>query len=123
MFNLFDLSGRLLAGKYMICTPKNVWVASALRVVFFPLFLLCNVAGSQLPVVFKSDAFPIIFMILMAISNGYVASMCMMMGPDLASNAKDKNLAGTIMAFCLTFGLLMGASFSFVTVTISQGSV
>jgi solute carrier family 29 (equilibrative nucleoside transporter), member 1/2/3 len=123
MFNLFDLLGRLMAGKYQICNAKNIWIASILRLAFFPLFLLCNVAGSQLPLLFKSDAFPIIFMMLMAFSNGYVASMSMMFGPDLVANPKNKALAGSIMAFCLTFGLLTGASLSFVTVTISQGSV
>jgi hypothetical protein len=66
IFNLFDLVGRLAAEVYQICTASNIWIASAMRVVFFPLFLLCNVANSQLPVAFKSDAWPIIFMILFA---------------------------------------------------------
>lgn len=123
LFNLFDLCGRVTAGAITpLFTPSTLWIASALRVVFFPLFLLCNITDSQLPVVFKSDAFPIIFMILMAFTNGYVASLSMMMGAGGVA-AKDAPIAGTIMVFSLTVGLCAGACTSFITVIISQGSV
>lgn len=52
------------------------------RVVFVPLFLLCNVQPrSHLPVVFTNDIAPIIFMWLFAMSNGYLGTLCMMYGP------------------------------------------
>lgn len=122
LFNLFDLAGRLIAGATTpIFNNSNVWMASAARIIFFPLFLLCNVSNSKLPVVFKNDAFPIIFMILFAISNGYVASSCMMLGPT-AVKVKDAAVSGTIMVLSLTIGLFTGACVSFLTVFISQGS-
>ena len=122
LFNLFDLSGRLIAGATKpIFTTSNVWMASVARVIFFPLFLFCNVSNSRLPVWFKSDAFPIIFMILFAITNGYVASTCMMLGPT-AVKVKDAAVSGTIMVLSLTIGLFTGACVSFLTVFISQGS-
>ena len=123
LFNLFDLIGRVTAGAIApLFTVNTVWIASAARLVFFPLFLFCNIADSQLPVLFKSDAFPILFMILMAFSNGYVASLCMMMGAGSVP-PKDAPVAGTIMVFSLTCGLCMGACLSFIVVLISQGSV
>jgi equilibrative nucleoside transporter 1/2/3 len=123
MFNLFDLFGRLTAGSTtLIFTTKNIWMASLSRVVFFPLFLLCNIADSKLPVWFENDAFPIIFMIIFAYSNGYIASACMMLGPSAVS-VKDAAVAGTIMVFSLTLGLFSGACMSFVVAYISQGSL
>jgi hypothetical protein len=121
MFNLFDFIGRVTAGSFdHVFTADNIWIPAAARVVFFPLFLLCRISGSQLPVVFASDAFPIIFMMLFALSNGYVASSCMMLGGSIVP-PKESSLAGTIMVFSLTFGLLCGAMASFPVVYISQG--
>ena len=123
LFNIFDLCGRIAAGSTTpIFNKDNVWMGAAVRLVFFPLFMLCNVSDSKLPVVFNHDAFPIIFMILMAFSNGYIASNCMMMGAS-AVDSKDSSLAGTIMIFSLTAGLLTGACLSFLTVFINEGSV
>jgi equilibrative nucleoside transporter 1/2/3 len=76
---------------------------------------------SRLPIVFNNDSLPILFMILFAFSNGYIGSQCMMMGPSMVS-VKDAPVAGSIMIFALTAGLLAGACFSFVTIYISQGS-
>lgn len=121
MFNLFDLLGRLAAGAFNhIFTAQNIWMPAAARIIFFPMFLLCNISGSQLPVVFKNDAWPIVFMMFFALSNGYVASSCMMLGGSIVE-AKESALAGTIMVFALTFGLLCGAMTSFPVVYISQG--
>jgi solute carrier family 29 (equilibrative nucleoside transporter), member 1/2/3 len=123
LFNLFDLVGRITAGAIPpVFNAGNIWMGSVARLIFFPLFLFSNVSNSQLPVLFKSDAFPIIFMILMAFTNGYVASLSMMIGASTVA-AKDAPIAGTIMVFSLTVGLFMGACTSFLTVVISQGSV
>lgn len=123
LFNLGDFLGRLIAGHFSpIFKPTNVWLGGLLRIAYIPLFLLCNVANSQLPVVFAADAWPIFLMITFALSNGYVASTCMQMGPALVPSG-DAPLAGTIMIFCLTAGLMGGAAMSFPVTAISQGSV
>lgn len=123
LFNLFDFVGRVFAGINQLgLTSDTVWIAVLCRVIFVPLFLFCNVSGSKLPVLFKSDAFPIIFMILFATSNGYLSTLSMMFGPSMVSS-RHSNLAGTIMVFCLTFGLLTGSALSFLLLLISQGSV
>jgi uncharacterized integral membrane protein len=121
MFNLFDLFGRLAAGSTKCWfTAKNIWMASVARLIFWPMFLFLNVSNSQIPTLFESDAFPIIFMALMAFTNGYVASNAMMMGASIV-NPEDSGMAGTIMIFSLTVGLFMGACCSFIIVLISQG--
>ncbi|KAI4792830.1 hypothetical protein KUCAC02_033120 [Chaenocephalus aceratus] len=52
------------------------------RLVFPPLFMLCNVRPRQnLPVFFLHDGWFILFMVLFAFSNGYLASLCMCFGP------------------------------------------
>ena len=123
LFNLFDLLGRIPAGLFPpLFTAQNVWIPAVARFIFIPMFLLCNVSGSQLPVVFNHDAFPIIFMVLLAFTNGYVASTCMILGSH-AAPPKDAPIAGTMMILSLTLGLFMGASLSFPIVYISQGRV
>jgi hypothetical protein len=120
MFNLFDLTGRITAAYYTAWfTPTNVWVGSICRLIFFPLFLLCNISGSNNHVVFKYDIFPIVFTILLAFTNGYISNLSMMFGPSLTSPS-DGSLAGTIMIFMLTAGLLAGSLLSFLVVHLAQ---
>ena len=122
LFNTGDFLGRVAAGWVQVFRGGNVWIPAVLRAGFIPLFLLCNNTGSQLPVVFRGDVYPILFMVLFAISSGYVASSAMMLGPTLAQQS-DKNLAGAIMIFCLTLGLMGGSMLSFAVVDISQGRI
>lgn len=52
------------------------------RLVFVPLFMLCNVQPRvNLPVFFHHDGWFIVFMTIFAFSNGYLASLCMCFGP------------------------------------------
>ena len=121
VFNLFDLTGRVCAEKFQpLLNKKNILQFALLRFLFIPLILLCNVSDSQLPVVFLNDSFPIIFEILFALTNGYLAAAAMMIGPTLVSS-KDSGTAGTIMIFCLTLGLMGGSGLSFLVMYISQG--
>lgn len=123
VFNFFDLIGRLCAGSIPhLFTATNIWIPVSCRLIFSPLFLLCNVYGSQLTAVFTSDAWPILFMAMFAISNGYLASLAMMLGPSLVKPV-DQQLTGTIMIFCLTTGLFAGAMMSFVSLYISNGEI
>lgn len=123
LFNLFDFCGRVSAGAFRpLFSAKNIWIPAVLRTVFIPLFLFCKISGSQLPILFHHDAYPILFMITMAISNGYIATLCMMHGASV-TKPEDSYLAGTIMIFTLTLGLCFGACLSFIVIAISQGSV
>ena len=117
-----DFCGRYLAGRTQrtILTFDNIHWAGLARVLFIPFFFLTNISNNQVPTVFVSDAFPIIFTILMNFTNGYLVSCCMMMGPALVAT-KDAPMAGNIMVFMLSVGLLIGSTLSFLVTYISQG--
>uniref|UniRef100_A0A4W5RPK2 Solute carrier family 29 member 1 (Augustine blood group) n=1 Tax=Hucho hucho TaxID=62062 RepID=A0A4W5RPK2_9TELE len=115
LFNLSDWVGRSLTA---VCMwpgkdSKLVPILLVARVIFVPLFMLCNVQPRyNLPVFFEHDAWFIVFMILFAFSNGYLASLCMCFGPKKVA-AHEAETAGAIMAFFLSLGLALGASLSF----------
>lgn len=53
-----------------------------LRVLFIPLFMLCHVPErSRLPILFPQDAYFITFMLVFAVSNGYLVSLTMCLAP------------------------------------------
>ena len=85
------------------------------------------------PVVFNSDIYPIVFMTLMAVSNGYLGTLGMMYGPRYVTCnpyfdfnvtwrcvvcslvlTHEKETAGVMMSFFLTSGLAAGSAFSFL---------
>ncbi|XP_018427613.1 PREDICTED: equilibrative nucleoside transporter 1 [Nanorana parkeri] len=97
-------------GKDSILLPIMV----AARLIFLPLFMLCNVMPRQyLPVLLSHDAWYICIMIVFAVSNGYLASLCMCFGPKNV-DVHEAETAGAIMAFFLSLGLALGAAFSFL---------
>uniref|UniRef100_A0A7N6AV07 Solute carrier family 29 member 1a n=1 Tax=Anabas testudineus TaxID=64144 RepID=A0A7N6AV07_ANATE len=115
LFNLMDWAGRSLTAVCMVPGKDSIWlpVLVGLRVIFIPLFMLCNVQPrSYLPVPFHHDAWYIIFMILFSFSNGYLASLCMCFGPKKVAPHQAET-AGAIMAFFLSLGLALGAAVSF----------
>ncbi len=121
IFNLGDLGGRTAAGFVQLFSPKSYWIPFLClsRVVFIPLFALCNFRPNHrhAPVIFNHDAYPIVFTLLFATTNGYLGSLCMMYGPKLVSGKYAEN-AGTIMALFLSCGLATGAGFSFLISTL-----
>lgn len=115
LFNVMDWVGRSLTAVCMWPGKDSIWLPILViaRVVFVPLFILCNVQPrSFLPVVFSHDAWYIIFMIFFSFSNGYLASLCMCFGPKKVSQ-HEAETAGAIMAFFLSLGLAVGAALSF----------
>ncbi|XP_036402645.1 equilibrative nucleoside transporter 1a [Megalops cyprinoides] len=115
IFNVMDWAGRSLTAVCMWPGKESVLlpVLVVARVVFVPLFMLCNVQPRYyLPVLFEHDAWYILFMILFAFSNGYLASLCMCFGPKKVP-PHEAETAGAVMAFFLSLGLALGAALSF----------
>ncbi|XP_036429529.1 equilibrative nucleoside transporter 1a [Colossoma macropomum] len=115
LFNVMDWAGRSLTAVCMWPGKDSIWlpVLVIARLVFIPLFVLCNVQPRHyLPVVFAHDAWYIIFMIIFSFSNGYLASLCMCFGPKKVAQ-HEAETAGAIMAFFLSLGLALGAALSF----------
>ncbi|CAM4731332.1 unnamed protein product [Leuciscus chuanchicus] len=115
-FNMFDWAGRSLTAVCMWPGKDSKLLPGLIlaRVLFVPLFMLCNVQPRvNLPVYFTHDGWFIAFMILFAFSNGYLASLCMCFGPKKV-DPSEAETAGAIMAFFLSLGLALGASLSFL---------
>uniref|UniRef100_I3IWS9 Solute carrier family 29 member 1a n=1 Tax=Oreochromis niloticus TaxID=8128 RepID=I3IWS9_ORENI len=116
LFNVMDWAGRSLTAVCMWPGKDSIWlpILVGLRVVFIPLFMLCNVQPRVISqtVWFSHDAWYIIFMIFFSFSNGYLASLCMCFGPKKVSQ-HEAETAGAIMAFFLSLGLALGAAVSF----------
>ncbi|KAJ3615052.1 hypothetical protein NHX12_018620 [Muraenolepis orangiensis] len=116
LFNMCDWAGRSLTavclwpGGDSAVLPLLV----AGRLLFVPLFMLCNVQPrALLPVLFLHDGWFILFMVVFAFSNGYLASLCMCFGPQKVAQ-HEAETAGAIMAFFLSLGLALGAAVSFL---------
>uniref|UniRef100_A0A3Q0RMC4 Solute carrier family 29 member 1a n=1 Tax=Amphilophus citrinellus TaxID=61819 RepID=A0A3Q0RMC4_AMPCI len=116
LFNIMDWAGRSLTAVCMWPGKDSIWlpILVGLRVIFIPLFMLCNVQPRETlqTVWFSHDAWYIIFMIFFSFSNGYLASLCMCFGPKKVSQ-HEAETAGAIMAFFLSLGLALGAAISF----------
>ncbi|XP_053316096.1 equilibrative nucleoside transporter 1 isoform X2 [Spea bombifrons] len=116
LFNAFDWAGRSITAVSVWPGPGSKLLPMLVfaRVVFLPLFMLCNVTPrSYLPVLFAHDAWYICIMVIFALSNGYLASLCMCFGPKKV-DVQEAETAGAIMAFFLSLGLALGAAFSFL---------
>ena len=94
-FNLYNYicqSWPILKCFSLYSQPRKRWPRWILpticfaRFVFIPLFIFCNAQPRSFPVVFKHDAFPAVFMLLFAASNGYFGSLGMMYGPRWVSS-------------------------------------
>ncbi|XP_066914502.1 equilibrative nucleoside transporter 1-like [Clytia hemisphaerica] len=114
VFNVGDWIGRILAGIVQIVNEKSKWliVLCISRIVFIPLFLMCNYEHRVLPYVFNHDFWPIIINILFSVSNGYLGSLGMMYGPKMVALEYGET-AGTMMSLFLQMGLTFGACLSF----------
>ncbi|XP_030044702.1 equilibrative nucleoside transporter 1-like, partial [Microcaecilia unicolor] len=116
LFNLCDWAGRSLTAVCMWPGKDSILlhILVIARIIFIPLFMLCNIHPRQyLPVFFSHDSYYIVVMIVFAFSNGYLASLCMCFGPKKVL-AHEAETAGAIMAFFLSLGLALGAAFSFL---------
>ena len=70
LFNIFDFVGKALPKWFFhTMTDKTLFILTGLRVIFLPLLWFCIK-----PRLFNHDAFPIIFVVLLSISNGICGS-------------------------------------------------
>ena len=119
VFNTSDFTGRVIPQWIMWPTNKYIiLVLSISRIVFVPLLLTCNHKGSNNGIIlFKSDIYPIAFNALMGLSNGYLATMCMVLAPQ-SVHSENAERASTVMSLFLNSGLTIGAFLSFAMLTI-----
>jgi equilibrative nucleoside transporter 1/2/3 len=121
LFNVGDWVGRMMpiSSCFQIFQVNYLALLSALRTVFIPLFLVCNVIVSeqrQLPVLINSDFVYFVLIWIFAVTNGWICSLAMMAAPQLKSiqTSKEKSMVGSVMSFSLVLGLAIGGCLSFI---------
>lgn len=114
-WNSGDLVGRLLTAVPQLRIThraRMVFVLAVARIVFIPLYLLCNVQDRGAKV--KSDFFYLVIVqFLFGMSNGYVGSSCMMGAVEYV-NEDEREAAGGFMGLALVVGLTVGSLLSFL---------
>ncbi|XP_020823962.1 equilibrative nucleoside transporter 2 isoform X1 [Phascolarctos cinereus] len=116
LFNTMDWLGRSMTSYFLWPDQDGrlLPLLACLRFLFVPLFMLCHVPErSHLPVLFPQDACFITFMLLFALSNGYLVSLTMCLAPRQVL-PHESEAAGALMTFFLALGLSCGASLSFL---------
>ncbi|KAG8435065.1 hypothetical protein GDO86_013141, partial [Hymenochirus boettgeri] len=115
LYNFSDFCGRQITAWIQSPGPKSkvLPILVFLRTLFIPLFIFCNYQPRKhiYKVIFKSDVFPIIFISLLGLSNGYLGTLSMMYGPKIVPKELSEGTA-IIMSFFLALGLATGSAFS-----------
>lgn len=87
------------------------------RFVFIPIFLTANLPIPEstrlLPLLIQRDEIWFVLVFLFAVSNGYLGSLIMMVGPACVLGGENKARAGVKLGFWLTTGLALGSVASF----------
>ena len=114
VWNVGDFVGRLgTISKRLSLThyPVALFCIAGARLVFIPLYLLCNVKGRG--AVVASDLFYLgVVQFLFGLSNGYLGSSCMMGAGDWV-DIGEREAAGGFMGLMLVGGLTVGSLLSF----------
>ncbi|XP_013165673.1 PREDICTED: equilibrative nucleoside transporter 2 isoform X2 [Papilio xuthus] len=112
-FNLMAMIGNLTASFWQFPNPKWLWVFTTLRIVFIPVFLVCNYLPDErtLPVLVRADWLYWVLAVLLGWSSGHGSSLGMMyvsgtVAPEHASTA------GMIGGAMLVTGIVSGITFS-----------
>lgn len=115
-YNIGDYIGRLIAASPVIprMGSKVALIMSCTRVIFIPLFLLCNLAPNErhiTEVYFYSDGVYIALVFLLSISNGFLTSVVMVNAPSKVEPHQQQT-ASNMMVALLGLGLVVGAGSS-----------
>ncbi|OAX81677.1 hypothetical protein ACJ72_03981 [Emergomyces africanus] len=113
-WNCGDLVGRLIVlipSINLTHRPFLLFLLSIARLIFIPLYMLCNINGRGAWV--NSDVFYLVIVQFpFGVSNGYIGGSCMMGAAEWVA-AEEREAAGGFMGFMLVAGLTLGSLLSF----------
>ncbi|KAI5725758.1 hypothetical protein M8J77_019848 [Diaphorina citri] len=111
VFSVCDYLGRFIAG-YLQWPRNNGWwvlLFSISRFVFMPLVLLCNIQPrTHLPVLITSDLVYATIVLLMGLSNGYLANITFICAAKQV-DPHEQEVASAMMVLSLGVGLAGGS--------------
>ncbi|KAF8466633.1 nucleoside transporter-domain-containing protein [Kalaharituber pfeilii] len=115
IWNTGDLTGRILCAypSLRISRPKRLAFFSLCRLVYIPLYRMCNIGGRG--ATFNSDIVYWIIQFTFGMSNGWVGS-CNLMAAPMYVGEKERVAAGGFMTTWLIGGLMTGSLLSFFVV-------
>ncbi|KAF9958494.1 hypothetical protein BGZ65_001391 [Modicella reniformis] len=91
--------------------------SSVARLVFIPIFLTANLPVSPekriLPLLIQRDEVWFSLMFLFSVTNGYLSSIIMMVGPSFILGGEKRAQAGVRLGFWINTGLAIGSVVSF----------
>uniref|UniRef100_A0A803JMT2 Solute carrier family 29 member 3 n=1 Tax=Xenopus tropicalis TaxID=8364 RepID=A0A803JMT2_XENTR len=115
IYNFSDFCGRQITAWIQSPGPKSKILPTLvfLRTLFIPLFMFCNYQPRKHidKVFFQSDVYPVLFIALLGLSNGYLGTLSMIYGPKVVPKELAEGTA-IIMSFFLGLGLAVGSAFS-----------
>ncbi|CAG2118134.1 unnamed protein product, partial [Medioppia subpectinata] len=113
LFPVFNTIGNYLAEVSAKPSETLLTVLSLLRLSFIPFFLLCNYYpyDRHMSVLVANDWVYIAGAISMAVTSGYLSSICIMYCP-VGVEPRYASLAGMMASFSILFGILLGFTFS-----------
>ncbi|TRY98825.1 hypothetical protein DNTS_035643 [Danionella cerebrum] len=115
LYNVADFCGRQITVWLQVPGPTSRMLPMLVisRTVLVPLFIFCNYQPRYHlhNVFFAHDLFPVLFICVLGISNGYLGTLPMIYGPKVVPRELAEP-AGVVMSFFLTLGLAVGSAFS-----------
>ncbi|XP_026473506.1 equilibrative nucleoside transporter 1 [Ctenocephalides felis] len=125
-FNTCAMLGSFLTSFFQWPKPKYLIYVVTFRVIFIPLFLLCNYQPRKivrtLPVLIANDWVYWIIAIAMGVSSGYLSSLGMMYAPR-SVEPQYAVQAGMLGAAFLITGIFTGITFSIVFPSVVSSSI
>lgn len=112
IWNTGDLVGRVICAYpfFRVYRPKLLAILPVCRLVFIPLYLMCNIKGQG--AYLNSDVIYWLIQITFGISNGWLGANNLMAAPDMVTES-ERAAAGGFMSMWLVGGLATGSVLSF----------
>jgi len=116
IFQVFDVVGRCSPGVLVSlgATAKRVWIPSALRFIFVPLFMVLQRFPHCLPSPYQ-DVAQMVAMAAFAVTNGCCATLIMMYGPQQVGTTTEQHTVGIMMELGLISGIFVGSLLALTT--------
>ncbi|KAJ1965751.1 hypothetical protein GGI12_000543 [Dipsacomyces acuminosporus] len=118
LFNIGDYLGRLSTQWIKCSTAKILHWTNSGRILLIPILLMFPTLATPVSrlVIINSDLLFLFVVLLLGWSNGWIATMALILGPRFASN---KELAGSVLGFALCIGLAFGAIASYPVLLVA----